>query len=642
MSFEPRSEAGRGFAVVDPVDGRNSAAISLEVASWLASRGLSVLVAHLCTASSGGGIRSLGEISNHILHLSSEAFKGLLSNRGIPNLGSIVLDVKPDDFTLALIARSYGLTIFACSKRMPFPIHFLPALVVVESLNGGVVRRAGSFIEEMFSSQTAPRPAAFSIAGGGESLGSRIAARWRLPYWSTDGGVGGIVERILERAVPLGAEPAKIGEVSSKRRNASFRCEGGSVTSDAEDRATSELLSLLRKERVLKEQSAENSSKSCQAFIRDEVSKAARRLLSSMDAGLLVGVNAASVVKRVVDEAAGLGLLEPILCDARVTEIMVNGTEGIYVERNGVIERHPRRFSDTGHLMALIERMVAGAGRRVDESSPMVDARLPDGSRLNVVIPPLAIDGPAVTIRRFSKRMRGIEDALRVGMLTSKAAAFLAECVSARVSIVVSGGTGAGKTTLLGILAGAIGKDERIITIEDAAELCLDAPHVVRLEARPPGIEGTGGVSIRELVRNALRMRPDRIVVGEARGAEALDMLQAMNTGHEGSLATVHANSPRDAISRLETMVLMAGADLPIHVVREQIVRAVRLIVQVARLKDGRRRVIEIAEITGMEGSIPCMQTLAADSGDGELISTGIVPRLVEVMRMKGVEVCLP
>ena len=318
---------------------------------------------------------------------------------------------------------------------------------------------------------------------------------------------------------------------------------------------------------------------------------------------------------------------------------MVNGPGEIYAERQGALELTGRRFAGRAQLLAVIERMVAQAGRRVDESSPMVDARLPDGSRVNAVLPPVAIDGPVVTIRKFAPRMRGIEAAVGSGMLTAQAARFLAACVRARVSIVVAGGTGSGKTTLLGILAGAIGAGERIVTVEDAAELKLEAPHVVRLEARPAGIEGSGAVTIRDLVRNALRMRPDRIVVGECRGPEALDMLQAMNTGHEGSLTTVHANSPRDALARLETMVLMAGTELPLAAVREQVARAIDIVIQVARRPDGSRRIVEIAELAGMEGTTACLQTLASFSPAGVLTATGIVPRAVERRNLPRMEV---
>ena len=306
----------------------------------------------------------------------------------------------------------------------------------------------------------------------------------------------------------------------------------------------------------------------------------------------------------------GLGPLEPFVRDPEVTEIMVNNHDTIYVERGGKIYWTGARFFDTEQLRRTIEKVVARVGRRIDESSPYVDARLPDGSRVNAIIPPLAIDGPCLTVRKFSADPYGTEDLLTFGTLTPQAVTLLTACVAGRINILVSGGTGAGKTTTLNVLSSYLPEDERIITIEDAAELRLQQPHIVRLEARPPNIEGRGEVTIRDLVRNALRMRPDRIVVGEVRGGEALDMLQAMNTGHDGSISTIHANSPRDVLSRLETMVLMAGMDLTVRAVREQIAAAINLIVHQARLKDGTRRVTQITEVVGMEGDVITLQDL--------------------------------
>jgi pilus assembly protein CpaF len=312
----------------------------------------------------------------------------------------------------------------------------------------------------------------------------------------------------------------------------------------------------------------------------------------------------------VVEEALGFGPLESLLHEPDITEIMVNGHADVYVERRGAIERTEKRFVDDGQVRLVIERIIAPLGRRLDESSPMVDARLPDGSRVNAIIAPLAIDGPTLTIRRFGTKRFGIDDLIAVGAVTPPVLDFLRAAVEARLNIVVSGGTGSGKTTLLNALSSYIPKRDRIVTIEDAAELKLVQPHVVRLESRPPNLEGKGAIGIRELVRNALRMRPDRIVVGECRGGEALDMLQAMNTGHDGSLTTVHANSARDALARIETMVLMAGFDLPVRAIREQVAGAVDIVVQVARLRDGSRRVTGVSEIVGMEGDIVTMQQL--------------------------------
>ena len=304
----------------------------------------------------------------------------------------------------------------------------------------------------------------------------------------------------------------------------------------------------------------------------------------------------------VLDETLGLGALEALLDDESITEVMVNGPDEIFIERAGCLTRAATCFSSEAALRSVVERIVTAAGRRVDESSPMVDARLADGSRVNIILPPLALRGPCVTLRRFSRRMVGPQALLESATVDGPMLEFLRAAVCARRNIVVAGGTGSGKTTLLNLLAGFIGERERIITIEDAAELSLCHPHCVSLEARPANLEGRGAVSIRDLVRNALRMRPDRIIVGECRGAEALDMLQAMNTGHEGSLTTVHANGAREALSRLEVMVHLAGVDLPSFAVREQIASAVDLVVQLARLADGRRRVMSITEVTGMEG----------------------------------------
>ncbi|MFZ0168903.1 MAG: CpaF family protein [Candidatus Dormiibacterota bacterium] len=308
------------------------------------------------------------------------------------------------------------------------------------------------------------------------------------------------------------------------------------------------------------------------------------------------------MVDQLISDVLGLGPLEMILNDPEISEIMINGPNDVYVERLGRIYSYPAKFDSTDHLMQIIDRIVSSIGRRVDESSPMVDARLKDGSRVNVIIPPLALQGPTLTIRRFSKDPYTVEDLISFGSLTPDMATFVQSCVRARLNVLISGGTGSGKTTTLNVLSGWIPDDERIITIEDAAELQLRQDHVVTLESRPANIEGRGRVTIRDLVINSLRMRPDRIVVGECRGGEALDMLQAMNTGHDGSLTTVHANSPSDALTRLETMTLMAGTDLPSRAIREQIASAINIVIQQARLRDGTRRIVAISEVRGFDG----------------------------------------
>ena len=335
-----------------------------------------------------------------------------------------------------------------------------------------------------------------------------------------------------------------------------------------------------------------------------------REILSQLTVPLPPELPLAVLEKELIQEAIGLGPLEYLLERDDITEIMVNGPDQVYVERGGVLYRTDTAFADNNQVLAAIERIVSPLGRRIDESSPMVDARLPDGSRVNAIIPPLSLTGPTVTIRKFSKKPFTADDLIRFGSVSPDIIRFLAVCVAVRKNILISGGTGSGKTTLLNVLSSFLPNRERIVTIEDAAELQLHQEHLVRLESRPPNVEGKGAVTIRDLVRNALRMRPDRIVVGECRGGEALDMLQAMNTGHDGSLTTIHANSPRDALSRLETLVLMAGFDLPLRAIREQIASAIHIVVQISRERDGSRKIVNVSEITKMEGDVITMQDL--------------------------------
>ena len=352
------------------------------------------------------------------------------------------------------------------------------------------------------------------------------------------------------------------------------------------------------------------------------------------------------LAQEVLDEVFGLGPLEPLLKDATISDILVNTYRDVYVERRGLLERTNVQFRDEAHLLAIIDRIVSAVGRRIDESSPMVDARLADGSRVNAIIPPLAIDGSCLSIRRFGRDPLNVDSLLRNQTLTSGMLALLRGCVFARMNCLISGGTGAGKTTLLNVLSSFISNRERIISIEDAAELQLHQDHVVRLETRPPNVEGKGAVHQRQLVINSLRMRPDRIIVGEVRGEEALDMLQAMNTGHDGSLTTIHANSARDALGRLETMVAMSNLNLPEIATRRQIASAIDVVVQISRLSDGTRKVTSISEITGVEGDIISMQEIfafrktgLAENGTvlGEFVATGIRPRLSERLAASGV-----
>ena len=349
------------------------------------------------------------------------------------------------------------------------------------------------------------------------------------------------------------------------------------------------------------------------------------------------------IVELAVREVAGLGPLQPFLDDDSVTEVMVNGPEHVFIERAGHLRHTDAYFRDTEHLMQVIQKIVSPLGRRIDESSPMVDARLPDGSRVNAIIPPLAVRGPALTIRKFSRKPIQIEGLVARGTLVPEMALLLRAAVAGRLNVLVSGGTGSGKTTTLNVLSSFIADDERVVTIEDAAELQLQQVHVVSLESRPPNAEGRGRVSIRDLVINALRMRPDRIVVGEVRGGEALDMLQAMNTGHDGSLTTAHANSPRELLLRLETMVLMAGTDLPSRAIREQIASALDLIVHQSRMRDGTRRVTHITEVVGMEGDAITLQDLflydetgTAGGRPGRFRATGVVPGFLPTLEARG------
>jgi pilus assembly protein CpaF len=388
-------------------------------------------------------------------------------------------------------------------------------------------------------------------------------------------------------------------------------------------------------------------SKETTEDLNDRVVRGVTELLM-LDRTPLTREERRQIVKEIADDILGYGPLEPLLADDSVTEIMVNACDQIYVERSGKIERANAAFVNDQHLMRIIDKIVSQVGRRVDESSPMVDARLPDGSRVNAIIPPLALKGPTLTIRKFSRDPYGMDDLISFGSITPKAAQFLGACVKGKLNILISGGTGSGKTTTLNAMSAFVPADERIVTIEDAAELQLQQEHVITLESRPPNIEGTGEVRIRELVRNSLRMRPDRIIVGEVRGPETLDMLQAMNTGHEGSLTTIHANSPRDALSRLETLVMTAGVELPHRAIREQIASAFDLLVQISRLVDGTRRVTHITEVLRMEGDVVTLQDVFVakppdeDSAPGlhrlllPLASTGLKPHFLDKMASNG------
>ncbi|HEV2198371.1 MAG TPA: CpaF family protein [Bryobacteraceae bacterium] len=380
--------------------------------------------------------------------------------------------------------------------------------------------------------------------------------------------------------------------------------------------------------------------------VRSEVRSAVAKLVDEEKTPLSL-VEKDRIIGEVLDEVFGLGPLEPLLADPTISDILVTTPKLVYIERAGKLYKTPVQFKDNAHLMRIIEKVVARVGRRVDESSPLVDARLPDGSRVNAAIPPVAVDGPLLSIRRFGRDPLSADDLVRMLSLTEGMITLLRACVHSRLNIVISGGTGAGKTTLLNVLSAVIPEEERIVTIEDAAELRLRQEHVARLETRPPNIEGTGAIRIRELVINALRMRPDRIIVGEVRGEEAIDMLQAMNTGHDGSLTTIHANSPRDAMGRMEVMVGMANANMGVRAIRQQISSAIDLVVQIARMSDGSRRIIAITECVGMEGDLITMQDLfvfektgVTEKGrvTGRFRATGIRPRFYEKLRVTGAQ----
>ena len=440
-----------------------------------------------------------------------------------------------------------------------------------------------------------------------------------------------LLKRIEKGQEPADGSPSKLSELRIKRQPAAAKRD---AYLDLKTRVQNKLIAEL--------------DPSMDVSKTDEVRGNIEELFDSVlsEEGIILSrAERQRLFEQIVAEILGYGPLEPLLKDTTITEIMVNGPKSVYVERGGKVERAPVIFESDDHVMRIIDRIVAPLGRRVDEASPYVDARLPDGSRVNAVIPPISLVGPTLTIRKFAAVPFTVEDLIEFGTITPELVEFVKACVYARLNIVISGGTGSGKTTLLNVLSGFIPDDERIVTIENAAELQLRQEHVVTLEARPPNIEGRGEVTIRDLVINCLRMRPDRIVVGECRGEEALDMLQAMNTGHDGSLTTAHSNSPRDTLARLETMVLMAGMDLPVRAIREQIASAVNLVVHEERLRDGTRKVVNVTEVQGMEGDVIVLsdifvfeQTgLEAGKVIGRLRPTGIRPRFIDIIEAAGI-----
>jgi pilus assembly protein CpaF len=447
----------------------------------------------------------------------------------------------------------------------------------------------------------------------------------------------GILERIRERQVSGQVVPPQTGSEPQKREAKNEQQED--TFNELKSKLHLRLINLLDLTRL--EDATDN-------VLQEDLRRGIDLILAEENIALPLP-DKERLCREIRDELLGYGPLEPLLLDATVGDILVNGYSQVYVERRGKLELSPIRFTDNAHLLKIIEKIAAGVGRRVDESCPMVDARLPDGSRVNAIIPPLALDGPSLSIRKFSKDPIKVRDLVELGSITPDIARVLEGMVRARLNILISGGTGTGKTTFLNVLSSFIPNDERILTIEDSAELQLQQQHIVRLETRPPNLEGSGEVTQRDLVRNALRMRPDRIILGEVRGGEALDMLQAMNTGHDGSLATIHANSPRDALTRLETMVSMAGLSIPDKAIRHQIASAINVVLQLARLSDGSRKMMNLFEIVGMEGEMITMQEIFAFdllglSEDrkvrGNFVVTGIRPRFMK--RLEAMDIRLP
>ncbi|HEY6055627.1 MAG TPA: CpaF family protein [Gaiellaceae bacterium] len=434
----------------------------------------------------------------------------------------------------------------------------------------------------------------------------------------------GLHDRLSQRAPETEAPVASLAAVPAPAR----RADGGDPYAELKTRIHHSCIATLGPE-LFKQDATED--------LTERVLRAVTEQLA-LDRTPLTREERRQIVGEITDDILGYGPLEPLLRDDSVTEVMVNGHDHVYVERHGKIERSSIRFVDEAHLLRIIDKIVSQIGRRVDESSPMVDARLPDGSRVNAIIPPLALKGPTLTVRKFSRDPYTVNDLIQFGTLTAKSAQFLAACVKGKLNVLISGGTGTGKTTTLNVLSAFVPGDERIVTIEDAAELQLQQEHVITLESRPPNIEGQGEVRIRELVRNALRMRPDRIIVGEVRGPETLDMLQAMNTGHEGSLTTIHANSPRDALARLETLVLTAGVDLPLRAIREQIASAFDVLVQISRLVDGSRRITHVTEVLRMEADVITLQDLFVAKPPDEESAVARTSRLLGPLQATGLK----
>ena len=589
------------FAIMDICGSDIGGNIATRAVDSLRTMGLSPIVI-TSSKTTMNKYRKLSAVMDKSDMLTEAALAGYVSLNG---RNIVEMDTNFDDSCASVFSKTYDLILFLLEgSSLNWKINlrnFLPLLAVIDIGAKNAFSSSKAAIDGMLECPNAPRPIAFVISSLNRVVESRISRRIGLQSWGQASNIEHIVEKMLQRMNRFSPDAQK-DEAHNEH-----------IGKIAED-----VISSLRKNAFGSQNASENSN--IRAVMRREV----RKKIDNLDCET-------ELLKRVADATVGLGPIDSLIRDTSITEIMANGPNDIYIEKNGSIEKTDVHFKNEERLLSIIERMVAKVNRRVDELSPMVDARMPDGSRINAIIKPLAVNGPFLTIRRFSPSLHSMDDIISSGTISRRFADFLMNCVRNRASIIISGGTGSGKTTMLGLLASAISGNERIITIEDAAELSLAAEHVVKLEARPPNIEGSGEISIRDLVKNALRMRPDRIIVGECRGAEALDMLQAMNTGHAGSMTSVHANSPRDAISRLETMVLMANAGIPLDAIRGQIARAVNIIVHLARM-NGQRHVVEIAEVTGMEGNIISMQTIAFWNVDKSLLEgTGMRPHFFEV-----------
>lgn len=595
------------------------------VASWLTQRQVSVILA---TRSQHNGFRRLSEISKFVGDMDSSAIRGLLAQNGA-SFGGVFLSEECDRRDIGRVLNSYDIAVLVhdITGKCGWIGVGAPYLIIIENSSAGI-KAAQKYIDDVIASGETPRIIGFCLERYDNRLAAMISRRMGIPALGSLDDIAAIALKISDRAELLDY-PSYDGMNSVSYDPKGINPQDGG---DQFNRAVMAISQRMRDDEKLKRMVMQSSDNNREDAL--EIAKAIgrREAMQIADEAIIHG-DLAKAVDIAVDDVIGYGPIEPLFRDDEVTEIMVCGADKIYFERGGTLVRSGARFRDEKHLMLCLDRMVASSGRRIDESSPMVDSRLPDGSRLNAVIRPVAIDGPAITIRRFKKRIKCFDQLLKLGMLDLRTVEYLKQLVRKRVTIIVSGGTGSGKTTMLNVLASSIEPSERVVTIEDSAELDLQTEHIVRMEARPPSIEGSGEIAIRDLVRNALRMRPDRIMIGECRGAEAFDMLQAMNTGHEGSMTTIHANSPRDALSRLETMVMMSGADIPLIAVREQIARAIDVIVQLVRSKDGTRRISAISEITSIEGNIICMQDIASSSLEGGLRWTGIKSKYYEMSK---------